>query len=101
MVGRERRRGPERLAGGRGQQLVERVSRAFEFGDADAEALHDLTRDREGALSQGQTRRRELLKFFGSVDKLKGATVDQIAAAPAMNRTVAASVHKLLHGGAG
>ena len=46
----------------------------------------------------GQTRRRELLKFFGSVDKLKQASVDQIAQAPAMNKKVAASVHKLLHG---
>ncbi len=49
----------------------------------------------------GQTRRRELLKFFGSVDKLKHASVDEIANAPAMNRRVAASVHKLLHGGEG
>lgn len=49
----------------------------------------------------GQTRRRELLKFFGSVDKLKHASVDEIANAPAMNRRVAASVHKLLHGGDG
>ena len=46
----------------------------------------------------GHTRRRELLKFFGSVDKLKQASVDQIAQAPAMNKKVAASVHKLLHG---
>ncbi len=49
----------------------------------------------------GQTRRRELLKFFGSVDRLKHASVDEIANAPAMNRRVAASVHKLLHGGEG
>ena len=47
----------------------------------------------------GKTRRNELLKFFGSVEKLKAASVDQIAAAPAMNKRVAASVHKLLHGG--
>jgi excinuclease ABC subunit C len=46
----------------------------------------------------GETRRRELLKFFGSVDRLKTATIDQIAAAPAMNKKIAASVHKLLHG---
>ncbi len=46
----------------------------------------------------GRTRRSELLKFFGSVDKLKKASVDEIAAAPAMNKKVAASVHKLLHG---
>jgi excinuclease ABC subunit C len=46
----------------------------------------------------GQTRRRELLKFFGSVDKLKQASIEQIAQAPAMNKKVASSVHKLLHG---
>ncbi len=49
----------------------------------------------------GQTRRRELLRFFGSVDKLKHASIDEIAAAPAMNKRVAASVHKLLHGEGG
>ncbi len=49
----------------------------------------------------GQTRRRELLKFFGSVDRLKHASIDEIANAPAMNKRVAASVHKLLHGGDG
>lgn len=48
----------------------------------------------------GQTRRRELLKFFGSVDKLKKASLDEIAHAPAMNKRVAESVHNLLHGGA-
>jgi excinuclease ABC subunit C len=46
----------------------------------------------------GQTRRRELLKFFGSVEKLKTASIDQIAAAPAMNKKVAVTVHQLLHG---
>ena len=47
----------------------------------------------------GQTRRRELLRFFGSVDRLKQASIDEIANAPAMNKRVAASVHHLLHGG--
>ena len=46
----------------------------------------------------GQTRRRELLKFFGSVEKLKHASVEQIANAPAMNRKLAATIHKMLHG---
>ena len=47
----------------------------------------------------GPTRRRALLTFFGSVEKLKGASVEQIAHAPAMNRKLAATVHKMLHGG--
>lgn len=46
----------------------------------------------------GQTRRRELLKHFGSVKALKEASLEQIIAAPAMNKTVAHKVHSLLHG---
>ncbi len=47
----------------------------------------------------GPTRRRALLSFFGSVEKLKGASVEQICHAPAMNRKLAATIHKMLHGG--
>jgi len=46
----------------------------------------------------GNVRRRELLKHFGSVAKMKSATIDQIAAAPAMNRKLAAQMYRLLHG---
>ena len=46
----------------------------------------------------GAVRRRELLRFFGSVEKLKYASVEQIANAPAMNRKLATTVHKMLHG---
>ncbi|BDI34480.1 UvrABC system protein C [Capsulimonas corticalis] len=48
----------------------------------------------------GLTRRRELLKFFGSVERMKNASVDQLAAAPAMNKRLAATIHKMLHGNA-
>ena len=47
----------------------------------------------------GQIRRRELLKFFGSVNALKNASVEQIAHAPAMNSKLAATIHKMLHSG--
>ena len=47
----------------------------------------------------GQVRRRELLKFFGSVAALKNASVEQITHAPAMNSKLAATIHKMLHGG--
>ena len=36
--------------------------------------------------------------FFGSVEKLKHASVEQIANAPAMNRKLATTIHKMLHG---
>jgi excinuclease ABC subunit C len=45
----------------------------------------------------GPRRRKELIKFFGSVDRLKGASVHDIAAAPAMNKKVAAAVYNMLH----
>jgi excinuclease UvrABC nuclease subunit len=38
------------------------------------------------------------LKHFGSVAKIKNATIDEIAAAPAMNRKLAAEMHRILHG---
>ena len=48
----------------------------------------------------GPVRRRELLKHFGSVERIKRASVDQIAQAPAMTKRLAGRVHDLLHGGA-
>ena len=47
----------------------------------------------------GQVRRRSLLRFFGSVAALKNASVEQITHAPAMNGKLAATIHKMLHGG--
>jgi excinuclease ABC subunit C len=37
----------------------------------------------------GPVRRKALLKHFGSIDKIKGATVDELAAVPGMNRKAA------------
>lgn len=45
----------------------------------------------------GPRRRKELIKFFGSVDRLKGATLQDIAQAPAMNKKVATAVYNMLH----
>ncbi len=42
----------------------------------------------------GVKRRTELLKHFGSVAKIKSATVDELAAVPGMNKTVAAALKK-------
>jgi excinuclease ABC subunit C len=46
----------------------------------------------------GPTRRRELLKFFGSVEKMKRATVDDLSKAPGMNKKVAQELHDYLKG---
>jgi excinuclease ABC subunit C len=46
----------------------------------------------------GPTRRRELLKFFGSVDKMKRVTVEDLAKAPGMNKAAAQAVYDHLRG---
>ena len=47
----------------------------------------------------GSARRRELLKFFGSVEKMKRMTAEDLAKAPGMNRTAAQAVYDHLRGG--
>src|SRR2546421_2675648 len=44
----------------------------------------------------GPSRRRALLKTFGSMDAIRLASVDQLAAAPTMNRAAAATVRAYL-----
>ena len=46
----------------------------------------------------GPTRRRALLKFFGSVERMRAASVDDLVKAPGMNKTVAAELHAYLRG---
>jgi excinuclease ABC subunit C len=45
----------------------------------------------------GETRKKELLKFFGSVEKIREATLEQLAAAPKMNSTLAQAVYRFFH----
>jgi excinuclease ABC subunit C len=44
----------------------------------------------------GPRRRQSLLKTFGSLDGIRKATVEELAAAPGMNRSVAQRVHESL-----
>lgn len=44
----------------------------------------------------GEKRRKSLLKSFGSLDGIKDASVDELAAAPAMNRRAAAELYDYL-----
>jgi excinuclease ABC subunit C len=46
----------------------------------------------------GPTRRRELLKFFGSVEKMKRVTVEDLAKAPGMTKKVAQELYEHLKG---
>lgn len=46
----------------------------------------------------GERRRKALLKQFGSLDKMKMASIDELAAVPGMNRSAAAQVSRALAG---
>jgi excinuclease ABC subunit C len=45
----------------------------------------------------GPTRKKALLKRFGSLSKLRAASVEEIAATPGVGPAVAATVHEQLH----
>jgi excinuclease ABC subunit C len=47
----------------------------------------------------GELRQKELLKFFGSVEKIKEATEEELAKAPKMNRTLAKIVYHFFRKG--
>ncbi len=49
----------------------------------------------------GKARQKELLKFFGSIEKIKEATEEELAKAPKMNRTIAPIVHQFFRKGEG
>lgn len=56
--------------------------------------LKSMLEDIEGV---GAARRRELLRTFGSVDKIMAAGLDELAAAPGMNRKAAEAVYDYFH----
>ena len=45
----------------------------------------------------GETRKKELLKRFGSLERVKSASLEELTAAPGMNRKAASSVYNSLH----
>lgn len=49
----------------------------------------------------GELRQKELLRYFGSVEKIKEATEEELAKAPKMNRTVAPIVYQFFRKGEG
>jgi excinuclease ABC subunit C len=48
-------------------------------------------------LGVGPTRKRALLRVFGSTRQLKKATVDEIAAVPGISRALAERIHEGLN----
>jgi excinuclease ABC subunit C len=45
----------------------------------------------------GQVRQKQLLKYFGTVEKIKEAEEEELAKAPKMNRKSAQSVYRFYH----
>ncbi|MGC1376384.1 MAG: excinuclease ABC subunit UvrC [Anaerolineales bacterium] len=79
-----------------GLYLVQRIrDEAHRFGIT----AHRKRRSKIGLASQldsipgiGPTRRKSLLKHFGSVDKIREATLEELTSAPGMNKAAAESV---------
>ncbi len=79
-----------------GLYLVQRIrDEAHRFGIT----AHRARRSKQGMASIldsipsiGPARRKALLKHFGSVDKIRGASIEELAAVPGMNLTAAESV---------
>ncbi|WP_205341571.1 excinuclease ABC subunit UvrC [Denitrificimonas caeni] len=51
----------------------------------------------EGIAGVGPKRRRELLKYFGGLQELSRASVDEIAKTPGISKTLAESIYSALH----
>ena len=45
----------------------------------------------------GERRRQELLKAFGSLDRIKAATPEELSRVPGMNRRAAQAVYEFFH----
>jgi excinuclease ABC subunit C len=53
----------------------------------------------DGIPGLGEVRRKKLLRHFGSVKRIREASIDDIAAVPAIPRQVAEAVYRSFHGG--
>ena len=70
------------------------------LGSTQPRIVEKFARQLESALDDipgiGAKRRQALLKYFGSVDKMKQASVEELARAPGMTRPVAEQVRAAL-----
>jgi excinuclease ABC subunit C len=84
----------------RSSSLLHLLDRIRDEAHRFAITYHKKVRGREtikSALGEisgiGRVREKELLKYFGSVEKMKGASLEDLANAPKMNRTLASKVY--------
>ena len=53
----------------------------------------------DGVAGVGEKRKKAILKHFATVEALKNASVEEIAAVPGMSRPAAENVYAMLHAG--
>jgi excinuclease ABC subunit C len=94
---------PEPVILPRGSQALFLVQRVRDEAHRFAVTYHRKLRGKSGIRSQldevpgvGPTRKKALLRAFGSVKGLRQATVDELAAIPGMTRTTAEAVLRAL-----
>ncbi len=82
--------------------LVQRIrDEAHRFANAYREILQGKKQTRSAldtVPGVGPKRRRALLRHFGTLEKLRAATVEELAKAPGMNRTVAQALYTYFQG---
>jgi excinuclease ABC subunit C len=92
---------------GRRSALLHLLDRIRDEAHRFAITYHKKVRAKETIKSElgeiqgiGRVRQKELIKFFGGVQRIKEATADELTAAPGMNRRTAQIVYDYFHGGA-
>jgi excinuclease ABC subunit C len=56
--------------------------------------IHSILEDIPGI---GPARRKELLAYFKDINRIKEAGIDELMAAPSMNKTAATAVYEFFH----
>ena len=89
---------------GRHSPILHLVDRIRDEAHRFAITYHKKVRSRETIKSElgeipgiGQVRQRQLLKYFGTVEKIKEAEEEELAKAPKMNRKSAQRVYRFYH----
>ena len=94
----------EPLILGRHSSILQLLDRIRDEAHRFAVTYHKKMRSREtiksileGIPGIGRVRQRELLKYFGSVEKIKEASLETLAKAPQMNEKLARAVYLFFH----